>query len=99
MSRKASRAGRRAHARGGSQACCAATPGWLILLPLPQGVVVSVGAFPGLLTFGFASALMFTSGYLVSASAVVETISFLLPLILRAHLRRVEAHPAITSSA
>lgn len=36
----------------------------------------------GLLTFGFASALMVTSGYLVSASAVAETILFLhLPLI------------------
>ena len=36
----------------------------------------------GLLTFGFASALMVTSGYLVSASAMVETILFLhLPLI------------------
>ncbi|WP_080797472.1 thiol reductant ABC exporter subunit CydC [Arabiibacter massiliensis] len=36
----------------------------------------------GVLTFAFASALMFTSGYLVSASAVVETILFLhLPLI------------------
>lgn len=36
----------------------------------------------GVLTFGFASALMVTSGYLVSASAVAETILFLhLPLI------------------
>lgn len=36
----------------------------------------------GVLTFGFASALMVTSGYLVSASAMVETILFLhLPLI------------------
>ena len=67
-------------ARRGSRACCAATLGEAVLLPLPQGV--GVGAFLGLLTFGFASALMFTSGYLVSASAVVETILFLhLPLI------------------
>lgn len=36
----------------------------------------------GLMTFGFASALMVTSGYLVSASAMVETVLFLhLPLI------------------
>lgn len=43
---------------------------------------LALALFLGLLTFGFASALMFTSGYLVSASAVVETILFLhLPLI------------------
>lgn len=37
---------------------------------------LALALFLGLLTFGFASALMFTSGYLVSASAVVETILF-----------------------
>ena len=43
---------------------------------------LALALFLGLLTFGFASALMFTSGYLVSASAVVETILFLhLPLM------------------
>lgn len=44
--------------------------------------VLALALFLGLATFVFASALMFTSGYLVSASAMVETILFLhLPLI------------------
>lgn len=44
--------------------------------------VLALALFLGLVTFAFAVALMFTSGYLVSASAVVETILFLhLPLI------------------
>ena len=69
--------------RGGSGPVGARRDRWVMPFFLRYRKALALALALGVATFCFASALMVTSGYLVSASAVVETVLFLhLPLIL-----------------
>ena len=69
--------------RGGSGPVGTRRDRWVMPFFLRYRKALALALALGVATFCFASALMVTSGYLVSASAVVETVLFLhLPLIL-----------------
>ena len=69
--------------RGGDGPVAACRDRWVRPFFLRYRKALALALALGVATFCFASALMVTSGYLVSASAVVETVLFLhLPLIL-----------------